>query len=170
MKIVLQPETNFFKRLVKNFKEQQDQDAIINALFYVHHPLALNFERPFAEKRSFVDNFILRGITEYAELEKKGLVRFFTEDCFPAEIRGYHNLKMMFDSIMNNISASITKDGKTSPALLKEYRGLIKDFADIKESLEKERNSAREKTNLKTLGNEILSFRDKRSLEDFTTN
>lgn len=167
MTIKLNIESPFFKRIEKLYKNEEDRDIIINALFYVHHPLSFSFEKGIREKVAFAELQYLNTIgIKYEDLDKKGIIRLFVEDCIPAEVRAYYNLKMLFDGIMDNVSTKVAANTKAlNSNTIKEYRSLLKDYSDMKEQLEKQRSNAREDLKLKTLGNEILGYRDMRSLQ-----
>jgi len=165
MVIRLDPQSDFMIRLESLYKSGLDIDAIINGLVYIYHPLNISFERPFDEKVKHVESKILRGI-KYADLEKQGLVRLFQDECIPTELRYYADIKHILDKTMRQASEISTSSDKTSSTTIKAIRELVRDFNDLKETLLDGRQKAAKVSSKHTRGNELLSMRDQRELED----
>lgn len=162
MYIVLDPKTEFCERLESLYAGKLQQDMIINALFYLLHPLSPSFERPLEDKKKHIENKILKEIT-YTDLEKQGLVRLYGQHCIPTELKAYSDIKHIIDRSVSDAGAkALSSEGIKSA----ELRKLVMDFDDLSEKLSQSRKTAAKVSHLHTRGNEILSMRDQRELED----
>lgn len=166
MQIRLDPESDFYKKLETLYKSGSVIDTIVNALFYVFHPISISFERPFDEKIRHIENRILKGI-KYSELEKQGLVRLYNDECIPTELRYYADIKHILDKEMKKAGEAATSSSdKADDVRFKAIKDLVRTFNDFQGDLTSARQTASKVSNKHIRGNEILSMRDQRELED----